>query len=345
MKPADVGRELLYPMTDMAVLVAMITFALLAELIEAARVFGIWLAIIILPAFFRYALYLLEARAHGQSAPVPTIEMFSFFDNFWALFPAVFLGAFIWLDWYIGLTYSQDAARWLLVFFLLLYPASLGVLGVTRSPLASLNPVAMIRMIKICGADYVWIPLTMIPVIFAVGWMTQFDLPFLVLNFSSNFAFFLFFTLTGAVLQAHDVVREVDIETPIEANEAELAAGLIKDRQKVANHAYGFINRGNREGGFSHIRQWLEKESARDEAYQWFFLEMLRWETNEPALFFAQEYLRHLLRWKMDNEALKLIARCLHENPRWKPGQAERDEVNELATRHGRDDLIRLLSN
>ena len=47
----------------------------------------------------------------------------------------------------------------------------------------------------------------------------------------------------------------------------------------------------------------------------------------------------------MDNEALKLIARCLHENPRWKPGQAERDEVNELATRHGRDDLIRLLSN
>ena len=98
----DVGRELLYPLTDMAILTAMITFALIAELIEAARIFGFWLAIIVLPAFFRYALYMLEARAHGQQAPVPTIEMFSFFENFWALFPTVLLGAFIWLDWYIG---------------------------------------------------------------------------------------------------------------------------------------------------------------------------------------------------------------------------------------------------
>lgn len=345
MRPADVGRELLYPLTNPALLTAMITFALIAELIEAAGVFGLWLAIIVLPAFFRYALYLLEARAHGQQAPVPTIEMFGFFDNFWALFPTVLLGAFIWLDWYIGLTYSLEAARWFLVFFLLVYPASIAVLGVTRSPIASLNPMAMFRMIKICGADYVWIPLISIPVIFAVGWMSRFDLPFLVLNFSSNYAFFLFFTFTGAVLQAHDVVKEVDIESPIEANEAELAAGLVRERQRIANHAYGFINRGNRDGGFAHIRQWLEKEAARDEAYQWFFLEMLKWESKEPALFFAQDYLAQLLRWKMDNEALKVIARCLHENPGWKPGLSAREEVTELATRHGRDDLIRLLSN
>ena len=138
---------------------------------------------------------------------------------------------------------------------------------------------------------------------------------------------------------------EVDIQTPAETDETELAEDLDDERRKVANHAYGFISRGNREGGFAHIRQWIDKEAARDEAYQWFFLEMLKWESREPALFFAQDYLGQLLRWGMDNEALKLIARCLHENPRWKPALADRNDVTELASRLGRNDLIRLLSN
>ena len=70
------------------------------------------------------------------------------------------------------------------------------------------------------------------------------------------------------------------------------------------------------------------------------FHEMLKWESKDPALFFAQEYLGRLLEWQMDNEALKLIARCLHENAGWRPLPENRDDVNELAARHGRDDLI-----
>jgi len=345
MKATDIARELLYPLTDMAILAAMITFALLAELAEAARILGLWLALIILPAFFRYALYLLEARAHGRSAPVPGIEMFNLFENFWALFPAVLLGAFIALDWHIVVNYSPVAARWLLVLFMFIYPASIAVLGVTRSPLASLNPVAMWRMIRVCGSDYVWIPVVTIPVVFFVGWITRFELPFLVLNFTSNFAFFLLFTLTGAVLQVHDVAKEVDIETPVEATEAELREDLTNQRQKVANHAYGFVSRGNREGGFAHIQQWLQNETDVAEAYHWFFHEMLKWENKDPALFFAQEYLGRLLESEMDNEALKLIARCLHENARWRPLPENRDEVHELTARHGRQDLITQLKN
>jgi hypothetical protein len=345
MKATDIGRELLYPFTDMAILAAMITFALLAELADAARIFGLWLALIILPAFFRYALYLLEARAHGRVAPVPGIEMFNLFENFWALFPAVLLGAFISLEWYVVVNYSMVAARWLLVPFLFAYPASIAVLGVTRSPLASLNPVAMWRMIRVCGSDYVWIPVVTMPLVFFVGWITRFESPFLVLNFTSNYVFFLLFTLTGAVLQAHDVVKEVEIELPVEATEADLQEDLTKQRQKVANHAYGFVSRGNREGGFTHIRQWLEKEADEAEAYQWFFHEMLKWENKDPALFFAQEYLGRLLESEMENEALKLISRCLHENPRWRPTPENRDDAHELAARHGRQDLIRQLQN
>jgi hypothetical protein len=340
MKAADIGAELVYPVTEMAVLLAMITFALLAALADAAGIIGLWLGLIILPAFFRYAIYLLEARAHGQVAPVPGIEMFNLFENFWALFPAVLLGAFVSLEWYVVVNYSRVIARGLLLPFMFVYPASIAVLGVTRSPIASLNPVSLWRMIKVCGSDYIWIPVVTIPIVFFTEWMTRFKLPFLALDFTAIFAFFLLFTLTGAVLRVHHVVKEVAIEMPVAETEAEIAATLINARQKVVDHAYGFVSRGNREGGFAHIRQWLENETDEAEAYLWFLHEMLKWENKVPALFFAQEYLGRLLESNMDKEALKLIARCLHEDARWRPLPENRDAVQELATRHGRQDLL-----
>jgi len=168
--------------------------------------------------------------------------------------------------------------------------------------------------------------------------------PLFLIDLGTSYQIVLLFTLTGAVLKQNDVAMQVDIPDGIPLTAEERADDLDKERQKVANHAYGFISRGNRDGGFAHIRQWLEKETARDVAYRWFFLEMLKWESTEPALFFAQDYLGQLLSWGMENEALKVIGRCLHENPRWKPARADRQAVSELATRHSRDDLLRLLS-
>jgi hypothetical protein len=47
----------------------------------------------------------------------------------------------------------------------------------------------------------------------------------------------------------------------------------------------------------------------------------------------------------MDNEALKLVVRCLHENERWRPRQEDREEVNELLSQQGREDLVAELNN
>jgi len=169
------------------------------------------------------------------------------------------------------------------------------------------------------------------------------DVPLFLIDLGTSYQIILLFTMTGSVLHANNVAMEVAIPEPLEPTADDLAQDLNDERQKVANHAYGFISRGNRDGGFAHIRQWLEKETAVEEAWQWFFHEMLKWENTNPALFFAQEYLRRLLDWQMDNEALKLIARCLHENQRWRPQPQDMDEVHELALRHGREDLNTLL--
>lgn len=345
MKIAEVGREFIYPFADMAVFAAMVVFALLFALADAAGVFGIWLAIVILPAFFRYAMYLLAARALGQRAPVPGIEEFSLIGNAWALFPTVLLAAFIWLEWKIVVTWSLLPAAWLLLAFFLVYPASIAVLGVTRSPLSSINPLDLWRMVRICGVDYLWIPATVVPVVAALIWMSTLDTPFLLFDIATNFAFFLLFAMTGAVLHAHDVMSEVDIELPQEPSASELYEDLIGERQRVANHAYGFISRGNRDGGFAHIREWLQDETERDQAYLWFFQEMLKWDSRVPALFFAQDFLHQLLGWNMDREALKLISRCLHEDENWRALKVDRLAVQALLDRHGRADLARRMQN
>jgi len=341
MKIEDAGREVAYPFANLAVLLALVMFALLFNLALAAGVLGVWLGFIILPAFFRYALFLLEARAQGHDAPAPGIEAFSLVDNFWAVFPAVLPCAFIWLEWRIMSGGSFALAGGALLAFLLMYPASMAVLAVTRSPLQSVNPLAVWRMVRLCGSDYWWIPGIVVPLTAVLVWLARVDLPFLLFDVAANYVFVLMFTLTGAVLFARDAMQDVEIELALEKTDEESRTDLLAARKRVASHAYGFISRDNRTGGFAHIRQWLEREANRDEAYGWFFREMLTWESKLPALFFAQDFLHQLLCWQMEREALKLISRCLHEDADWLPARDDRPAVRALLEKHGRNDLSR----
>ena len=69
----------------------------------------------------------------------------------------------------------------------------------------------------------------------------------------------------------------------------------------------------------------------------------MRWESKDAALFYAQPCLSHFLHHDEDRRALKLISSCLHQDPRWKPSVADRQHAVDLAERHGREDLARLL--
>ncbi len=344
MKATDVGRELLYPLTNTAIVYAMIFYWLLFALAYHAKIFGIALLFLTLPAYFRYLLYLLDARANGRPAPVPAIEMFNPADNLWTLTPLIHLAIGIWAGVLLA---SANAPIPLIMIaaeiLVVIVPASMAVLAVTHSPLASLNPINTGRMVVACGAAYFIVPIvltaiaTLLIVLFLAG------VPLFLINLGASYEIILVFSLTGAVLQAKNVAMQVDLADPVEPGAEALAQNLLQERQGVASHAYAFISRGNRKGGFAHIQAWLEKETAVEEAWQWFFDEMLKWENKDPALFFAQEYLCRLLEWRRDHAALKLIARCLHENERWRPSPENKDQVAAMVKRHGRDDLLALL--
>ena len=336
----DFGRELLYPVKQRAIVYAVLFYWLLFWLAQSAGRFGLWLLIITVPASVRYMLLLLEARANGWRAPIPTVEMFAPWDNLWALTPLIHIGIAVWAGIWIAGLGSRVATTFSALALLLVLPASLAVLAVTHSPAASLNPLAMMRMIRACGPAYFNVPVTLGLLSTISAALLAAGAPLILVDLVTIYAVVLLFTLTGAVTHARNIAAQIDIGDALEATAGDLAEELEDERKKVANHAYGFISRGNRAAGFAHIREWLDAEVAPDEAWRWFFLEMLKWENNDAALFFAQEYLRQLLEWGLYDEALKVVFRSLHENPQWRPLPQDREAVIELAQTRGRKDLL-----
>jgi hypothetical protein len=189
------------------------------------------------------------------------------------------------------------------------------------------------------------VPSVIVALTILLSLLTSARLPRFLIEIGAAYQAALFFTLTGAVLAEKNIPSRVEIESPTGPGEEKLSMDLEKEREKVASHAYGFISRGNREGGFAHIMDWIRQEPDVHEASAWFFNAMMKWESKDAALFYAQTYLAHLLHHDEDMKVLKLVSMCLHENPHWKPKTEDRQHVLDLARKYKRDDLLASLGN
>lgn len=344
MSPRELLRELVYPLTEVSILIAIVVFALLATLADAAGLLGIWLGVLLVPAWYRYLLLLLEARANGRPAPVAGVEQFNIAENFWSLTPLILHAAGIWIGFLLQSRVSDAAALVFLLALSAVLPASLAILAVTRSPVESLNPAAWWRLMRACGGRYVLavlVPLAggllvwlvVLPAIAAVARST------FLYSVAAFYDMVLLFTVTGAVVHASGVQWQVDIPEP-SAGRQDPEADLLRVRRYVLNHAWGFISRGNASGGLKHIQHAIAEEADAGPAWQWYFTRMLEWPSTDPALQLARSWLGWLLEQGRDIEALKLMTRCLRENPAFRPWPADVAAATELACRFERDDLL-----
>ena len=343
MKPIELARELVYPATHVTVLLPLIISWLLFSLAAFFGIFGLYLFLVTLVPFLRYLMRLLEARSHGRDAPSFEIEWMALVGDVWTLFPALTVGALIWV--FIGIDRSQDAELfWLaVVVAACVLPASLAVLGLTRSPIESLNPVALFKLIVATGLDYLWLVLILVGFGALLVELNNSDMSRMVFGFIFFYFVFLTYSLTGAITSYHELAAEVDIPEPVPVPFSEQEKRLAAGRQKIANHAYGFASRGNRQGAFAHIQSEIAREEDVTEATVWYFNEMLRWDTKDAALFFAQTWLTDLLATEQDVLALKVLSQCLYANPVFRPLANDREAVDELLQRYGRDDLTSML--
>lgn len=357
MSPARLLREIAYPLTTPAVLLAMVMFFLLIRLAYtgsmlllagnvlaiAIGIFGIVALIALLPGLFRYLLNVLDARIAGREVEPPVIEDFSWMTGLWPRMPLIILAAGGWAALTLNEHWGVLPAVALSMVLLLFYPASIGLLSLTRSWLGSINPLAIATLLEICGHGYFIVPAvvgSLAGFLYVLSW---YDFPGLLLEFGFMYLFFLMFSLTGVVLAASNVLKHVENPPPVEPGAEAIEAVAEKQRMATLDHAYGLVSRGNRAGGFAHIDAFLSTSGGGMDNYRWFFENMLRWENPDPALHFAQRYLARLLDSGEHHQALKLLGRCLLESPRFRPLPEDRDRVLDLLEELGREDLARQL--
>ena len=341
MSPADYLRELAFPISSTQTVIALVTFMLLIGLASFAGLLGLWLLIATVPAFLRYLTMVSEARAQGREAAPPGAEYFTLVGNVWTLFPVIPVIAMALIVIEVGNAFGGFAASVVALGFAALLPAIVGVLIITHSPIESINPRAIDRFIRECGADYWYAPLTAILIVLVPRFLSF--TPTAVQIVVEVYLLAAFFAVTGAVTREANLFDDVDIPDSIEPDAEKTLEIQEGQRLKVLNHAYGFISRGNRDGGLAHIYDWLSNEPDPDIAWPWFFEQMMHWEDTYPGLLLAQQYVGRLLELGDTTAAVKLMMRCRLVNDSFRPLSADLPRALEAAQAAGNDELVQAL--
>ncbi len=308
MRPGSLLKAAILPIVEPAVLFPLLMFWVFLCIGTSGSVFGLVVLILCLPPVFRYQMIILEAGAKGQVPAAFDAEFFNWSGSMWTLFPLpVVIGLFV-LGHYAADCCGTAGAYAVVALASGLLPASFAVLAITHSPLQSLNPIAIGRLLKATGESF-WVASVYLAVVCWVAVSAE-QLPNLAGNFVQLFVLFSFSSVTGTLIEPFDLVDDVDIPDALEADDDELAEKLEVARTAVLAHAYGFVSRNNREGGLNHIVGWIEKETDVAAAWAWFFDRMLAWEQQQHALFFAQKYIHDALRHGEKIPAVKVILRC-----------------------------------
>jgi len=338
MKPADFVQEFFYPVTHLAPFMTILTLGLLSVLALNAGFLGIWLAIVVFPATIRYQLQVLEARARGIDAEAPGIESFSFVGQVWTLFPIVHYALAIAMIWFAADLAGKTGLFVAILLAGVLQPAALAVLVLTRSPLESINPLTIARLI-----GRVWTAYWVIPVAILLSWYLQaqlIELPFWLMVVAMYFLSFSMYSVIGGMIRPFNLHEEVEIEPPVERDYEKVVTDLETSRTGVLSHAYGFASRGNVAGALDHVTGWLSRdEPFPGDGWPWFFEAMLRWDDSFPALKLAQQYLDVLLVAGEDQAAAKLMLRCKHVDEAFRPNPASMERALEAARTSGNSDV------
>jgi hypothetical protein len=341
MNPISIVRAIVYPLAAPAVLVPLIVFWVLVSFASWGGVLGLFLMFLILPAIFRFQMIVLEARARGAEPATPDVEFFNWFGHAWTLFPVVVSLA---VAWAVVTTLEHFGMAWAVVVVMLasaLLPASFSVLAITRSPLQSLYPVAIFRLLERTGST-LWIATAFLIVSCFLSYLAE-DLPAMLTSLAQLFLTFSFFSLTGSLIEPYDLFGEVDIPAPLEKTAAEVSSDIEKERVAALAHAYGFISRDNREGGFKHLLAEIGKDPDPVAAWAWYFDNMLRWEQQHHALFFAQHYIHDMLTHGERIPALKVIMRCRLIDEQFKPLPEDMPAAVQAAENSGNIELAAVL--
>lgn len=343
MRPIDALRAIAYPLTEIAVLIPVVVLWLLVSFASWGGVLGLFLMFLVIPAVFRFQMIVLEARARGVTPATPDAEFFNWFGNAWTLFPVPVVILLVGLTVATAKSFGTAWAIVPVLFASVFFPASIAVLAITHSPLQSLNPVALGRLLKKCSGTF-WLA-TLFLIVAAWLSVKAETLPMTWAILAWMLVSFAFFSLVGSLIEPYGLIEEVEIPAPLEKSDDEASRELEEARMHALNHAYGFISRDNRAGGFEHVLEQIGQDPNPVGAWTWFFDRMLAWEDPNHALFFAQHYVHDMLRHGENIPAVKVILRCRLIDERFKPLQEDLPAAVAAAESSGNIELAAVLKS
>ncbi len=317
MNPKDILKALIIPLTELSVLLVVISFTVLLSIGIHGGVLGLLIIVLSLPPIFRYQMTIVEACAKGESPGALDAEDFGWVGKAYAFFPFVLAILYGICGAYAYESYGMNGVIGVCLVVCAHYPAALALLAITNSPLQSLNPVAIFRLYTNTG-EWFWLA----PIYCMVtAWVSLqvLGLPMPVQNFLQMFLMYSLAAMCGALIAPNRLIDEVNIPAPVAPLRSKEDSDLEKTRVLSLTHAYGFISRGNRDGGFKHIFEEIERDPDALGAWLWYFDKMLTWDNQIHALFFAQHAIRDMLANNENIPALKLIMRCRLMDEKFRP--------------------------
>ncbi|HVS22981.1 MAG TPA: hypothetical protein VMU03_04585, partial [Gammaproteobacteria bacterium] len=190
------------------------------------------------------------------------------------------------------------------------FPASVAIMGMTRSLAAAVNPVAIGSVIRVLRVNYA-VLLAWCCGVAAVAALASALLGGglgIIDEIIGVWGFLALFALVGSAIRAHRADFDFRDVEEIRAQHA------IDDRHRewhrALDRAYASIRSGFVEQGYNTIKGLIASEGDSLDAYQWLFNRMLDWEDKKYALDLAKRFVVRLLTEKRERDALDLIVQC-----------------------------------
>ena len=337
----DLLRAMLIPILEPAPLMVLALFSVLFAIAQSGLLLGVLILLFSLPPIFRYLVLIVEDCARGESPGALDAEFFNWVGGMYTFFPLPLAIAFGVAGFYAYDAFGLAGIYATLAVAVVVFPASLALLAITHSPLQSINPVAIWRLLAKSYRTFWVAPLYLALILWFS--MQSVSLPLIVTNFIQLFLLFSFAAVTGTLIAPERLIDDVDIPDPVAPLRDKTANDIEQNRVLTLSHAYGFISRDNRAGGFKHIFGEIERDPDPLRAWQWYFERMLTWEEKQHALFFAQHCIRDMLANDENIPALKMISRCLLLNEQFTPFREDLPAAIAAAERCGNIELAAVL--
>lgn len=254
---------------------------------------------------FKYCYVLIEQLANGATEPpVMDTDMLSPGEaRPWIQAALLSVGG--WTCYWIG----GPAGIALGIALLLLFPATVAILGFGEEPWQAVNPVTLFRVIRGLGPYYLLMLLSLV-LCAAIGWvLTRVNMWSLLENAIALWCEVAFFSFVGASIYLRRKQLGYEARKSPERAEARAEAERLKERARMVDEVFQLVRIGRHVDATAPLAKWLrdtDGEHVSKDAYH-IAEQSLKWESPAALNPIGSTLIRHLMRFGRPDAALAVF--------------------------------------